>query len=190
MTLGGLALAVGVLVDEATVEIENIHTPSGRRHVASARGASRRARRRSLPRLLSMLCVLAVFIPSLFMAGVGRQLFVPLSLAVGFAMISSYVLSSTLVPVLATWMLRPGHQRGAAASSSGCGRPIDSGSTRSLRLRWALVRALSRRGAGVHRLALPANRAPRSSRPSKPASFSSGCARRRARGSNGPSRSR
>src|SRR5438128_7505508 len=57
-----------------------------------------------------MLCGLVVFIASLFIVGVGRQLFVPLSLAVGFAMISSYVLSSTLVPVLATWMLRAGHQ--------------------------------------------------------------------------------
>src|SRR5260370_15426757 len=53
-----------------------------------------------------MLCVLSVFVSSFFMAGVSRQLFVPLSIAVGFAMISSYVLSTTLVPVLATWMMR------------------------------------------------------------------------------------
>src|SRR5882724_4291305 len=108
MTLGGLALAVGVLVDEATVEIENIHT-----HLASglsrARAVIEACQKTITARLLSMLCVLAVFIPSLFMSGVGRQLFVPLSLAVGFAMISSFVLSSTLVPVLATWMLRTGH---------------------------------------------------------------------------------
>ena len=110
MTLGGLALAVGVLVDEATVSIESIHT-----HFASgmtrARGVFEASRKTALPRLLAMLCVLAVFIPALFMVGVGRQLFVPLSLAVGFAMISSYVLSSTLVPVLSTWMLREGHNR-------------------------------------------------------------------------------
>src|SRR4030081_2300435 len=103
MTLGGLALAVGVLVDEATVEIENIHT-----HLAGgmsrARSVIEACQKTITARLLSMLCVLAVFIPSLFMSGVGRQLFVPLSLAVGFAMISSFVLSSTLVPVLATWM--------------------------------------------------------------------------------------
>src|SRR6185436_7252964 len=107
MTLGGLALAVGVLVDEATVEIENIHT-----HLGSGRSRARAVieacRKTITARLLSMLCVLAVFIPSLFMTGVARQLFVPLSLAVGFAMIASYVLSSTLVPVLATWMLRGG----------------------------------------------------------------------------------
>jgi multidrug efflux pump subunit AcrB len=108
MTLGGLALAVGVLVDEATVEIENIHT-----HMAGglsrARSVVDACRKTAIPRLLSMLCVLSVFMPSLFMTGVGRQLFVPLSLAVGFAMVSSYVLSSTLVPVLSTWMIQPKH---------------------------------------------------------------------------------
>jgi multidrug efflux pump subunit AcrB len=108
MTLGGLALAVGVLVDEATVEIENIHTHLGT-GMAKARAVLEACQKTITARLLSMLCVLAVFIPSLFMVGVGRQLFVPLSLAVGFAMISSYVISSTLVPVLATWMLRAGH---------------------------------------------------------------------------------
>jgi multidrug efflux pump subunit AcrB len=113
MTLGGLALAVGVLVDEATVAIESIHT-----HLAAglskARAVLDASRKTITARFLSMLCVLSVFIPSLFMTGVGRQLFVPLSLAVGFAMISSYVLSSTLVPVLSTWMLKAGHVRDAA----------------------------------------------------------------------------
>src|SRR6266852_5092675 len=109
MTLGGLALAVGVLVDEATVEIENIHTHLGT-GMSKARAVLDACQKTITARLLSMLCVLSVFIPALFMAGVGRQLFVPLSLAVGFAMISSYVLSSTLVPVLATWMLRAGHE--------------------------------------------------------------------------------
>src|SRR5437660_6231063 len=59
-----------------------------------------------IPRLLAMLCVLAVFVPSFFMTGVSRSLFVPLSLAVGFAMAASYLLSSSLVPVLSTWILR------------------------------------------------------------------------------------
>jgi multidrug efflux pump subunit AcrB len=105
MTLGGLALAVGVLVDEATVEIENMHA-----NLASDRSKARAvinaARRTALPRLLSMLCVAAVFVPSFFMVGVGKQLFLPLSLAVGFALFSSYILSSTLVPVLSTWFAR------------------------------------------------------------------------------------
>jgi len=109
MTLSGLALAVGVLVDEATVEIENIHT-----HFAGgmsrARAVIEACRQTITARLLSMLCVLAVFLPAVFMTGVGRQLFVPLALAVGFAMLASYVISSTVVPVLSTWLLRPGHQ--------------------------------------------------------------------------------
>ncbi|HVP00323.1 MAG TPA: efflux RND transporter permease subunit [Bryobacteraceae bacterium] len=105
MTLGGLALAVGVLVDEATVEIENIHTHL-RPGISRARAVFDAAQRTALARLLSMLCVLAVFVPSFFMVGVSRQLFVPLSLAVGFAMIASYLLSSSLVPVFSTWLLR------------------------------------------------------------------------------------
>jgi len=105
MTLGGLALAVGVLVDEATVEIENIHTHMAE-GVPRARAVIAACRKTILPRFLAMLCVLAVFIPSFFMAGVGRQLFIPLSLAVGFSMLSSYVLSSTLVPVLSTWLVK------------------------------------------------------------------------------------
>src|SRR5438093_4308309 len=108
MTLGRLALAVAVLVDEATVSIESIHT-----HLASglsrARGVMEASRKTAVPRLLAMLCVLSVFLPSLFMAGIGAQLFIPLSLAVGFAMMASYLLSSTLVPVLSIWILRAGH---------------------------------------------------------------------------------
>src|SRR5581483_126614 len=109
MTLGGLALAVGVLVDEATVEIENIHTqmlPGVSRAQAVVEACSRTA----LARLLSMFCILAVFVPSFFMVGVGRQLFVPLSLAVAFSMIASYLLSSSLVPVFSTWLMREAHQ--------------------------------------------------------------------------------
>lgn len=105
MTLGGLALAVGVLVDEATVTIESIHThlDSG---LSRARAAIEASKKTAMPRLLAMLCVLAVFIPSFFMAGVARQLFVPLSLAVGFSMLSSYFLSSSMVPILSTWLMK------------------------------------------------------------------------------------
>ena len=108
MTLGGLALAVGVLVDEATVEIENIHTrmlPG----VSRARAVVEACSQTAMARLLSMLCILAVFVPSFFLVGVGKQLFVPLSLAVGFAMIASYLLSSTLVPVFSTWLMKERH---------------------------------------------------------------------------------
>src|ERR1035441_8400507 len=109
MTLGGLALAVGVLVDEATVEIENIHTqmlPG----VSRARAVVEACTRTAMARLLSMFCILAVFVPSFFMIGVGRQLFVPLSLAVAFSMIASYLLSSTLVPVFSAWLMKEAHR--------------------------------------------------------------------------------
>ena len=107
MTLGGLALSVGILVDEATVEIENIH----RRMKQSGAGTLARivldASEETIgPRSLSMLCILAVFVPSFFMTGAAKALFLPLSLAVGFAMIASYLLSSTLVPILSIWWHR------------------------------------------------------------------------------------
>src|SRR2546422_4095494 len=74
--------------------------------VSRARAVVEACRRTAIARLLSMLCILAVFVPSFFMVGVGRQLFVPLSLAVGFAMIASYLLSSCLVPVFAAWLMK------------------------------------------------------------------------------------
>jgi multidrug efflux pump subunit AcrB len=109
MTLGGLALAVGILVDEATVAIENIHTHLSR-GTPVARAALDASREVLMPRLLAMLSVVAVFVPSFFMTGVSRSLFVPLSLAVGFAMIASFFLSSSLVPVLSVWWLGKRHQ--------------------------------------------------------------------------------
>jgi multidrug efflux pump subunit AcrB len=114
MTLGGLALAIGILVDEATVEVENIHTQLGQ-SVNVARAVRLGNQETAVPRLLAMLCILAVFLPSFFMAGAARELFVPLSLAVGFAMIASYILSSTLVPVLAVWLLQQQSHRGPGA---------------------------------------------------------------------------
>ena len=105
MTLGGLALAVGILVDEATVAIENIHTHLSR-GTPPARAVLDASGEVVVPRLLAMLSVVAVFVPSFFMTGVSRSLFVPLSLAVGFSMIASFFLSSALVPVLSVWWLR------------------------------------------------------------------------------------
>ena len=109
MTLGGLALAVGILVDEATVCIENIHV-----HLTRGKPLSRAALDATTetigPRLLAMLCILAMFTPALFMVGAARAMFVPLSLAVGFSMVASYLLSGTLVPILSVWLLR-GHEQ-------------------------------------------------------------------------------
>src|SRR5579875_895387 len=103
MTLGGLALAVGILVDEATVEIENIHR--NLETSTSVAGATFDATWQTLvPRFLAMLAILAVFVPSFLMTGVTRSLFVPLSISVGLAMIAAFVLSSTLVPILFIWM--------------------------------------------------------------------------------------
>jgi multidrug efflux pump subunit AcrB len=110
MTLGGLALAIGILVDEATVTIENIHTHLGQGK-KTARGVLDASREVIIPRLLAMLSILAVFMPSFFMVGVTRSLFIPLSLAVGFSMLASYFLSSSLVPVMAIWMLHEEHQK-------------------------------------------------------------------------------
>jgi multidrug efflux pump subunit AcrB len=139
MTLGGLALAVGVLVDEATVEIENIHSqmlPG----VSRARAVVEACSRTALARLLSMFCVLAVFVPSFFMVGTGRQLFVPLSLAVGFAMIASYVLSSSLVPVFSTWLMKEAHRGEEREGLFGRLRSFYEGYLRVvLRGRWPLA---------------------------------------------------
>lgn len=115
MSLGGLALAVGVLVDEATVAIENIHAHLAR-GVPLARAALEATRETTGPRFLAMLCILAVFTPALFMTGAAKALFTPLALAVGFSMIASYFLSSTLVPILSIWVLGKKHQEHASRS--------------------------------------------------------------------------
>jgi multidrug efflux pump subunit AcrB len=116
MTLGGLALAVGILVDEATVEVENIHSQMDRTR-SIARAVRLGNAETAVPRLLAMLCILAVFTPAFFMRGAAQALFVPLSLAVGFSMVTSYLLSSTFVPVLSTWLLR--HYQAPAHAANG-----------------------------------------------------------------------
>jgi multidrug efflux pump subunit AcrB len=115
MTLGGLALAIGILVDEATVEVENIHAWMARTEsvpLAVRLGNLQTA----VPRFLAMVCILAVFIPAFFMQGAAQRLFAPLALAVGFAMIGSYILSSTFVPVVSVWLLRQTGHRDDEAS--------------------------------------------------------------------------
>ncbi len=110
MSLGGLALAIGVLVDETTVTIENIHTHRARGK-SLAQASLDASSEMVTPLLMTMLCVLAVFIPSFFMSGVAHALFVPVALAVGFSMVASFFLSRTLIPVLSVWILKekPGH---------------------------------------------------------------------------------
>ncbi|MGH8219559.1 MAG: efflux RND transporter permease subunit [Steroidobacteraceae bacterium] len=111
MTLGGLVLAVGILVDQSTVVIENIHT-----HLVHREGVERAVLNAShevaVPLLIAMLCVVAVFLPSFAMQGAARALFVPVSLAVGFSMFASYLLANSLVPVLSVWAFRKWHRAG------------------------------------------------------------------------------
>ncbi|HEY0704776.1 MAG TPA: efflux RND transporter permease subunit [Candidatus Acidoferrales bacterium] len=105
MTLGGLALAVGILVDDATVEIENINRniDQGKEIVqAILDGASQIA----VPALVSTLSICIVFVPMFFLSGVARYLFVPLAEAVSFAMLASYLLSRTIVPTMARYLLK------------------------------------------------------------------------------------
>src|SRR5271170_1231545 len=106
MTLGGLALAVGILVDDATVTIENInwHLENGKGVVEAITDGAQQI---ATPAFVSTLCICVVFVPMFFLEGVPRFLFVPMALAVMFAMAWSYVLSRTLVPTMAAYFLKP-----------------------------------------------------------------------------------
>src|SRR4051812_21106133 len=141
MTLGGLALAVGILVDEATVAIENIHA-----HVATGESVTLAAYKATsetaVPRLLAMLCILAVFIPAFFMTGAGKALFVPLALAVGFSMIASFLLSSTFVPILSAWLLKDRAVVDKAAQEGGFAKfrkRYAGAASRALGFSWLIV---------------------------------------------------
>jgi len=118
MTLGGLALAVGILVDDATVTIENInwHLEHGKDvHTSILDGAAQIV----TPAFVSLLCICIVFVPMFFLEGIARFLFVPMALAVIFAMVCSFILSRTLVPTMAMYLLRPhSHEDPAAAPSN------------------------------------------------------------------------
>ena len=138
MTLGGLALAVGILVDDATVTIENIERflENGYElREAILDGAAQIA----VPALVSTLCICIVFLPMFFLQGVPRYLFAPLAEAVMFAMIASYILSRTLVPTLAMYLLR------------------EQGARRRREIRWCVSSADSnvfRAGARAYQLLL------------------------------------
>jgi multidrug efflux pump subunit AcrB len=120
MTLGGLALAVGILVDDATVEIENIE-----RNLAMGKEMKQAildgAQQIAVPAFVSTLSICIVFVPMFFLAGVAKFLFVPLAEAVSFAMLASYLLSRTLIPTLVMYIMR-GHEHRAEAPKSFLGR--------------------------------------------------------------------
>ncbi len=119
MTLGGLALAVGILVDDATVTIENVnwHLEQGKDTRSAIIDGARQI---VMPALVSLMCICIVFVPMLMLDGISRFLFVPMAKAVIFAMISSFVLSRTFVPMLAQYLLKPhasaGHASGEMAA--------------------------------------------------------------------------
>ncbi|MDF7820273.1 efflux RND transporter permease subunit [Runella sp. MFBS21] len=104
MTLSGLSLAIGILVDQATVTIENIH-----QHIEMGKPKNQAVydacREVALPLLLILFCILAVFAPSFMMSGVPKAMFLPLSLSIGFAMTVSYFLAQSLVPIMANWFM-------------------------------------------------------------------------------------
>ncbi|WP_145860638.1 efflux RND transporter permease subunit [Pedobacter suwonensis] len=105
MTLSGLALAIGILVDQATVTIENIHQhlEMGKPKREAIYDACEEI---AFPLLLILLCILAVFAPSFMMNGIPKAMFLPLSLSIGFTMIVSFIVAQTLVPILSNWMIR------------------------------------------------------------------------------------
>lgn len=139
MSLGGLALSIGILVDMSTVTIENVHvqmrhTPRIATAVLRANGAT------AVPILLALLCILCVFMPAFIMQDPLRSLFMPLTLAVAFAMISAYLLSSTFVPILCVQFLR--HRPHGDEQGGAFGRLLDfynRGVARFIRLRWWVV---------------------------------------------------
>jgi multidrug efflux pump subunit AcrB len=144
MSLGGMALAIGILVDEATVTIENTHVQmEAAPNVATA--VLRASNATAVPRLLALLCILSVFIPAFIMEDPLRSLFMPLTLAVGFAMISSYILSSTFVPILSVYLLKGGRRGEGGGEESGLfGKVLGAygAVVRALvRLRWWVVPA-------------------------------------------------
>ncbi len=118
MTLGGLSLAVGILVDDATVEIENIHRNFAK-HDKLVDAILHGAQQIAVPAFVSTLCICIVFVPVAFLTGAARSLFLPLALAVVFAMLTSYLLSRTLVPTMVRYLLASEaktHRAGAASA--------------------------------------------------------------------------
>lgn len=147
MTLGGLALAVGILVDDATVAIENIHQhmATGKKLEASILDGAQEI---ALPAFVSTLCICIVFVPMFFLTGVAHYLFVPLAEAVVFAMLASYILSRTLVPTLVMWFYRNVEMHGLHQDDSHASGWIRPG----LRLQRAFESGFDRFRAGYRAL--------------------------------------
>lgn len=124
MSLSGLALAIGILVDESTVTIENIHQhlDMGKPKALAIWDACKEI---ALPKLLILLCILAVFAPAFIMKGIPGALFLPLAMAIGFSMIISFLLSQTFVPVMANWLMKTGGHGNHAHNTNDRGKYAD-----------------------------------------------------------------
>jgi multidrug efflux pump subunit AcrB len=121
MTLGGMALAVGILVDDATVEIENVHRNMAIKGKTLVRAILDGAQQIAVPAFVSTLCICIVFVPVLMLSGAAKYLFTPLSMAVVFAMLTSYLLTRTVVPTLVHYLLQvemPLYQEGEESSNA------------------------------------------------------------------------
>lgn len=143
MSLGGMALAIGILVDEATVTIENVHVQM--KHAPKLASAVLHASNATaVPRLLALLCILSVFIPAFIMEDPLRSLFMPLTLGVGFAMISSYLLSSTFVPIICVYLLKRSEHESDAEQAGLFGKVLavyNRVVNSFVRRRWAIIPA-------------------------------------------------
>lgn len=123
MTLSGLSLAIGILVDESTVTIENIHQhfDMGKPKALAIWDACKEI---AFPKLLILFCILAVFAPAFTMKGIPGALFLPLALAIGFSMVASYLLSQTFVPIMANWIMKSHHKPHYIVDQSGVQRKM------------------------------------------------------------------
>src|SRR6202171_1973273 len=139
MTLGGLALAVGILVDDATVEIENVHRNMGMKGKTLVRAILDGAQEIAIPAFVSTLCICIVFVPVLMLSGAAKYLFTPLAMAVVFAMLTSYLLTRTVVPTLVHYLL----QSEMALYQEGEG--ADSSASRSAGVIWRVHQAFDRK---------------------------------------------
>lgn len=135
MTLSGLALSIGILVDEATVTIENIHQHMEMRKT-KPQAILDAVLEISVPKLLILLCILAVLTPAFIMTGIPKDMFLPLSLAVAFAMIASFLASQTFVPILANWMMKSMHLKKHAGKDRSFFYKFRTGYSHSMR-KWS-----------------------------------------------------
>jgi len=150
MTLGGLALAVGILVDDATVEIENVHRNMGIKGKTLVRAILDGAQEIAIPAFVSTLCICIVFVPVLMLSGAAKYLFTPLAMGVVFAMLTSYLLTRTVVPTLVHYLLQ------SEMSLYQEGEGADSPASKSAGVIWRVHQAFDRKFEkfrdGYHRL--------------------------------------